>query len=341
MDIINTFLIHDYRCFPSPVPEIEGVNVSQVGWKTECGEVIRFGSNGDPYTNNSCLQNLCKCGIVVPDAYEPNSCSPTRYANVTTETYDGTAGNQSLNLYSTRTASWTRNLIIGDNDVEEVCTRQGDQNVNFCYALGENVVDYWQENGPDYPIGGYKNTFTNPITEPFIFPNELPSYPSFNSQNLSNKDVFKYPNNYLGNYGQNIGATFKNFNQNSISQTEFQKCQYRIKHFPTARGYLKVWVRKKYNQYVWENCQWVLDQEDLTQNLTPYVWNYSNQEVLILNPGVEDTIFSLPYEVVPGAGQVGHVEIYKYSFVENYEPEDPLQDGSQPNSPNGWPRICV
>ena len=311
---MNYILSNLFFCPPNANISLEGVSTSQVAFKIANGHP-GFGDTDDPEisTANGCgASNVSNPTLIggIPTVF---------YTNIeTTITIGGTTVSQG-------TTNYISNIIEDDQTIHIDFEIQGEGPI--CYAVNEEIVQIMRDNGQSNIIGGYTNIFTNP-TEVFSYPTEIFPYPSFGSSydNLTNKSISQ-GQEVFGSFGQEVSSNFKNLNISALSRVNYQKTQYRIKHYPTLTNYLKVWVRKVKNLYTLNDGTWELTQQNVMENLTPYIWQDNLAPILV--PTEEDIIISPVVEVLPNLGEEGYLQIYKWSYLSSYEPGV--------GDPNGFP----
>jgi hypothetical protein len=246
--------------------------------------------------------------------------------------------------------------------------------IPYTYELSYNPVTdectVLTPNSPSFACGntsiaGYSNTYSMP-TPSYKFPLIQPvQYPSFHTgelvdgqernQGFQPFQVSRFGFSHVYNY--NVSSV--TFADGSFLKNE-KKSKYRIKHKKSLTGYLKVWIRLRTislsewypgnpeitNGY-WQpfDCPYWKDlpspsiNQPITTELPPYVWQSTT-----VDPESDEDIFGeISAEIITSPGQSAVLEIYKWSYIEGYEPEDPIYDGSvggkQPCRPNGWPII--
>jgi hypothetical protein len=104
--------------------------------------------------------------------------------------------------------------------------------------------------------------------------------------------------------------------------------QYRVSHYPHPSCYLKVWIVKRRYQ---ANIDWFSEVKPifLDQEIETYTWNPTT-EICIPNKekradDPENVILSDTYEIFPTeTGIITAVSIFKYSWLPDYEPDDPI-----------------
>jgi hypothetical protein len=130
--------------------------------------------------------------------------------------------------------------------------------------------------------------------------------------------------------GYNNGAF--DFEDEETGSTSSQVFQYRIEHVPIATCYLKVWIKKT-----------IETESETTETIEPpYEWRGSGypcyEDELKPYTACENTIYGDASETITAdTGSSISVSIQKYSFLENYEPNDPDENGDQGCKPNGFP----
>lgn len=130
--------------------------------------------------------------------------------------------------------------------------------------------------------------------------------------------------------GYNNGAY--DFEDEETGSTSSQIFKYRVEHAPSATCYLKVWIKK------------TTETESGTTEDTapPYEWRGSGYPCYAdeskIYTACENIIYGQPSGTISASrGQSISVSILKYSFLEDYEPNDPDENGDQGCKPNGFP----
>lgn len=117
-----------------------------------------------------------------------------------------------------------------------------------------------------------------------------------------------------------------------------QKAKLKLVHPPTPTCYLKVWVRKRFTP--------ANGDPDTLTDVASYEWSGTGRPCLEddekwwLDPDNRITSVQTWELDVPEEPGVLTLEVKKYSFVQGYEPDNPLPDGSRPdpdNNPNAFP----
>lgn len=130
--------------------------------------------------------------------------------------------------------------------------------------------------------------------------------------------------------GYNNGAY--DFEDEETGSTSSQIFKYRVEHAPSATCYLKVWIKRTTET---ENGT----TEDTDQ---PYEWKGSGYPCYAdeskIYTACENIIYGQPSGTISASkGSSISVSILKYSFLEDYEPNDPDENGDQGCKPNGFP----
>ena len=193
-------------------------------------------------------------------------------------------------------------------------------------------------NSNDCPCGGPPRESRGDCS-----PKTMAPFPSFNKCDTT-------PPNLQDGQSYSCAAS-KRENPDDSSFNSETVIKYRIEHPPIFPAcYLKVWVSKITQKIRRVNCT---HREDICQSCEEddgppiktdepaYVWNsqscdYDIEEDL---SKCEYTIYGPEHTVTAGVDENVSIEIKKYSYVKDYEPEDPDQNGEQPCRPNGWPLI--
>jgi hypothetical protein len=171
----------------------------------------------------------------------------------------------------------------------------------------------------------------------------MPPFPPFNQCD-------KTPPIFQNGQGYSCSASKREHPNDALfnSQTVIK---YRVEHYPFfPTCYLKVWVSKitQKIRYVYcptddDNCR-LCEENDgppIETDDSVYVWesqscDYDPEEDL---SKCEYTIYGPENTITAGLNENVDIKIKKYSYVKDYEPEDPDQNGEQPCRPNGWPLI--
>jgi hypothetical protein len=210
------------------------------------------------------------------------------------------------------------------------------------------------------------------------FPKQIPFYPAFVPDYFNCTIEGEPPEPPELEDGQDRGSTedtaYKFTNPYNPASRLEKRIKYRIAHGPTGTCYLKVWFRKVILQYKWEDCEtgfegnpprtpafdvdcgenpcttrWSTDGDPIVEEDGEYTWEGSgypcfNDETKRFD-NCDNVIYGLGKEVIAGDNQEVVVEI-KYSFVRDYEPNWPDENGAsridgvggcQGCKPNGFP----
>jgi hypothetical protein len=189
------------------------------------------------------------------------------------------------------------------------------------------------------------NVYTDP-TPDTCYPATMPGFPEF-IERCSDQQPSLQP-------GQGRSSTAKDLDAPTVGIIDQQLVKYRIKHDPIKTGYLKVWIRKKVQNYVWQACDpssgsggsgagtncnpdttcksWQKSGEEEVSPVKEYVWESSQ---FIENPTCQDVIFSSEDSLIAENGTVATIEISKYSYVKGYTPDDPEVEPRC--NPDGFP----
>ncbi len=174
-------------------------------------------------------------------------------------------------------------------------------------------------------------------------PKTMAPFPPFSQCNTT-------PPTFQDGQSYSCGAS-KRENPDDASFNSETKIKYRIEHPPIFPAcYLKVWVSKITQKIRYVPCPndpnpcnlcEEYDGLPIKTDEPPYVWesqscDYDPEEDL---SKCEYTIYGPEKTITAGVNEDVSVQIKKYSYVKNYEPEDPDEYGGQPCRPNGWPLI--
>ncbi|MBE2181506.1 MAG: hypothetical protein IAE97_13655 [Chthoniobacterales bacterium] len=114
-----------------------------------------------------------------------------------------------------------------------------------------------------------------------------------------------------------------------------KKSRYRFRFYPPVTGYIKIWVKKTF--LPWEG-------EGVSSSVFSVEWEGSIPDPnLSFNHDANNIVLEDDSFIVeaPETEGVYHLELFKYSLIEDYEPADPdPETGIQPyNMPNGYPYL--
>jgi|694.fasta_scaffold06196_11 hypothetical protein len=335
------------------VPLLEGVSKSQGCSKSPCGMV--------PCEGDACSPNFSNLSI-------DQKCFPQRYLKKTTtwqtppSSSSYTVGQNAelmLNILKLLENEEIDNLL--EKNQEEI-TNLSDNNT-YILSSGPRIVttecvpgeDLTQlcgcstyDNGregycdPNSKLPCPTHSYTNP-TPDACNPKTMPGFPAFIS-NCGGENIPLQP-------GQGRNATAVNRDVASIGMVDRQIAKYRISHYPTRTGYLKVWIRKKVQQFVWQTCPpgtppptytpppagstgggtntggcgrncktWWPSGEVQISAVKEYVWESDEYND---DPQCEDIIRSNEEDFDTPNGTTATLEISKYSYVKGYTPDDP------------------
>lgn len=210
-------------------------------------------------------------------------------------------------------------------------------------------------------------TYTGENQQGYCTPKQFPSFPSFTQCTPEGQEPPDPPELQEGQGYESEAYKFVNPNNPQINSE--QKVQYRVEHGPTGTCYLKVWFRKKIQQWKYEDCdtgfpgdpprtppaaincnenggspcysRWSTDGAPTYQDDGNYEWKGTGY------PCYEDEgkppaycvnkIYGTQVKTLT-AGQNQSITIeFKYSEVEDYEPNWPDESGSQGCKPNRFP----
>lgn len=136
-------------------------------------------------------------------------------------------------------------------------------------------------------------------------------------------------------------SAFRDLSTDELTCT-IARTKWKVRHYPTASCYLKVWVRKRFRP------QGTTGSADVLTDLAAYLWSgMPKDEGLCLKDStkppnhVDNRIDSFATEELePPTNGTTTIEMKKWSCLEGYEPDDPLANGNRPSPdlhPNGWP----
>lgn len=147
-------------------------------------------------------------------------------------------------------------------------------------------------------------------------------------------------------HGTGQGTTCSAFRNLSVDESSFtiRRFKWKLRHFPTGSCYLKVWVRTRFRP------EGTSGASDVLTDLTPYEWigaptdgglcfTDSTKPFNHADNAIESDVSAEVME--PETDGTVTVEVKKWSCLEGYEPDDPLDNGNRPspdNNPNGWPK---
>jgi hypothetical protein len=205
-----------------------------------------------------------------------------------------------------------------------------------------NFPDFWEQ------YGLWEGQCTSPDTEPLTFP-------EYEEGQGREEEAYKYEN--------------PNFPEEIKSE---QKIKYRVEHHASASCYLKVWFRKKIQNWRYEDCDtgftdpqpsiecdnwgnisfstgpcsflWIAEGNPIYEDIGTYEWQGSGYPCYENNDKPQDDCVNTikgeeengEGEIVAGTNQSVTIEI-KYSQVKDYEPNWPDENGSQGCNPNNFP----
>ena len=209
-------------------------------------------------------------------------------------------------------------------------------------------------------------TYTGENEQGSCTPKQFPAFPAFTECTPEGEEPPEPPELQPGQGNEDEAYKYENPNNPQIKSE--RKVQYRVEHGPTGTCYLKVWFRKKIQQWKYEDCdsgfpgdpprtqpwsvdcspngqpctsRWSTDGEPTFQDDGNYEWKGSGYPCYAEDDKVpeacENKIYGTPVKNLT-AGQNQSVTLeYKYSFVEDYEPNWPDDDGSRGCKPNAFP----
>jgi hypothetical protein len=176
------------------------------------------------------------------------------------------------------------------------------------------------------------------FSEKIISSLQMPEYPYFGNDY---KTVEERPPLQTG---QNFFTSAFHFKSSGGNIESKRKAKLRIEFYPSPSCYLKVWFIKRVRTYVSAtsgsskcNLPNVLVEEVYLKNMQSFIWNGTGNDGICID---DQSVGSFPYnawenlitedivELNPtittnGTGIDESVRILKYSFLENYEPDDP------------------
>lgn len=140
-------------------------------------------------------------------------------------------------------------------------------------------------------------------------------------------------------------SAFRDLSTDEVTYT-IRRTKWKVRHFPTASCYLKVWIRKRFRPKGGTGAT------DVFTDLASYVWNGQPTEEGLCFADSEKVYSDVANridsaateELEPPTNGTTTIEIKKWSCLEGYEPDDPLNDGNRPNPdlhPNSWPPAPV
>ena len=301
--------------------DIETNTVNTTTWNANCTSTFKQETNGKSSSNNTITTSL-----------SVNSCT-TNYSCSSTLKDGKWNGSASESVKCKDGFSQSKTLGINGT-----CS---DIFNNGCYWKGGGPTNTTEYTPPlDCSI---TTTYSQPDNEQVCTPTTLPSYPAFTKCDTE-------PSALQPGQGYSNNA-YKYVDLYEPLKTSEQKIKYRVEHPPIFPAcYLKVWVTKITQKWRQESCatqsnpcclRLVKDGQPIKTDEPAYIWistncDYDLEEDL---SKCEHVIYGPEREIVAGQNEEVTIEIKKYSYVQNYEPEDPDQNGNQPCRPNGWPLI--
>jgi hypothetical protein len=169
----------------------------------------------------------------------------------------------------------------------------------------------------------------------------LPEFPEFeNCPTLPQTSFF---------FAQNI-PTYRY----TCNPSSYIAVKWRVAHGPIATCYLKVWIITRTQTFA-PNESYVYNWQDgaccpnfitqsITENVETYEWRGTpdlNNQLCIKNidlSNCENIVYGNENILQAATGELKTINILKYSYIENYEPNDPDPiNSSQGNKPNGFP----
>lgn len=256
---------------------------------------------------------------------------------------------------------WDGSYDGGDDDFDDNCLNAPGIADQYVEIVSETTIT-------PSNLCSITTTYTNPLLTSKCAPVEFADYPAFITPSCQQLEDGESPAPELL-VGQSYGEEAYNYiNLRKPDVTSTQKIKYRVVHGPTPSCYLKVFFRAKIQPYKYEDCETgfagdpprtpslTIDCVDPASyctsrfstagaptysDLPPYEWNGSG------NPCFTDNqkLFSACENKIYGATsleliaeEMTSVSVeYKYSYIENYEPNWPDATGSQGCKPNGYP----
>jgi hypothetical protein len=132
--------------------------------------------------------------------------------------------------------------------------------------------------------------------------------------------------------GQGYSNTAYNYESEENSSTASQKIKYRVEHRLGSNCYLKMWIKRTTTPE---------DGAPTTSEEPTYEWNGTGAPCFTDGKKAfclcENTVYGPERTVTASKGEAITIGILKYSFVKDYEPNDPDEFGDQGDKPNGFP----
>jgi hypothetical protein len=341
----------------SAVPTLEAVSRSQNCGRSNCGHIPCRGEACTPNFDNLSVDQKC---------YPQRYLKQVRTWQVRPSSSSDYAGGQNaalmLNILKLLENEEIDNLLETESNSEEIAkisdvsilsgtprietSPYAQSDIFGCGQLPtyDNGVEAYCKSDPCPTV-----TYSEP-TPDVCNPKTLPEFPAFSSP-CGGEDVPLLP-------GQGRSATARDLDAPPAGIVDKQLVKYRIRHFPTRTGYLKVWIRQKIQQYQWRSeppppgsgggssggtgggsnsnpdaCkQWYPVGEETVQSVKEYTWESDEYKE---DPQCQDIILSSQDNFVTTNGKVARLEISKYSYVKGYTPDDP--ETTPRCKPDGFP----
>lgn len=142
------------------------------------------------------------------------------------------------------------------------------------------------------------------------------------------------------------GITCSAFRGLSADETShsIRRFKYKVRHYPTASCYLRVWLRLRFRPAGTSGAS------DVLTDVDAYEWTGSPtdgglcfKDATLPYDHADNRIDSAASDEIaePDDNGTTTIEIKKWSCLEGYEPDDPNDDGTRPDpddNPNGWPK---
>jgi hypothetical protein len=213
-------------------------------------------------------------------------------------------------------------------------------------------------------------TYTGQNEQAFCIPKTLPSFPAFTDCTPDGEEPPEPPELEEGQGYASDAYNFKNPYNALI--TSKQNIKYRVFHGSSGTCYLKVWLRNKVQKYKYEDCdsgfagdpprtealtidcnlpapdyqcysRWSTDGEPTFVESGIYVWQGNGYPCLADEDKYQQACENIIYASGSGIKTVTADENtsvtveYKYSLIEDYEPDWGDENGCQGCKPNGYP----
>jgi hypothetical protein len=333
--------------------------------------------------NNTCTSTTtCSGTVTQTDTYEGESCSGSLSRTYTHENCElgigffaaciGSSGtlNADLGFFGwTGVSSYNQNCYPECKQYDGDGNLQGTSGGSLCSGAFCSVTTTYSP--PESCSGTI--TYTNEA-QSVCTPKQFPSFPAFVECTPEGEEPPEPPELESG---QGYGSeAYKFTNPNNPQIKSEQKVQYRVEHGPTGTCYLKVWFRKKIQQWKYEDCdsgfagdpprtlpatincnenggspcysRWSTDGAPTYQDDGTYEWKGTRYPCYAEDDKVpsacENAIYSTEVKTLTAEeNQLVTVE-FKYSQIEDYEPNWPDKDCDAPPytcsqgcKPNGFP----